>query len=239
MKKITGVLIILLMSLCSYGSTLQVNPELQVMAKSGLKLRLLPQLDAPVIDVVTYGQSLQVVEDESLLSQKMVINWVEGKWVKVIFQNKEGYVFDGFLSNLNVPLHDSEFSNDLNNLSYALYSWTFRNFVHLSTDTLINKTDSGMLVHHFSGNTLEVLNAPSLYKVEWIMKDIRIMDAFHLLESMMDTGTARSTFKTMATFYTDSGNNVNKIIIGGDQIVIKKQFDGSISVVCKTILEGC
>ena len=64
MKSILGIIVLLLVNLSVFGNmTSIVEPELKVMAKSGLKLRLAPNLESPVIDVINYGASLERLND--------------------------------------------------------------------------------------------------------------------------------------------------------------------------------
>ncbi len=230
---------LIITSTLAFASNLQSEPILKVMAKSGLKLRVQPTLDAPTLEILQYGEDVTVSNDFVPLATTTRIEWVEGNWIKVKHGDQEGFVFDGFLSSLNVPIRDTDFSADINGLSHALYSWVFNNFTPLGTDTILVNETSQMLAYNFNEGVLESYASPSLNKVSWQMDNIRIMDAYHLLESMLYTKKMRSVYKANTVFYTDKKGDVNKIKISDDLIEIKLERDGTVKVICKSIVEGC
>ena len=239
MKKLFGLFVIVLMNLSVLANHVNIEPTLKVMAKSGLKLRLMPNLSSPIIDIVPYGSELEKTEDFVPLANKLKVNWVEGQWIKVQFNGNVGFVFDGFVSNLNVPLEDNEFSSDIDGLSYALYEWAFNNFQFEGTDTISNSEFQTTTSSILSGNQLLMYDGNTMTRVEFTIEKIRIMDAYHLLESMMDTRSARSLFKENSIFFKDSSGQLNKIKIGQDQIEVKMLESGAIKISCLSTYMGC
>lgn len=239
MKSILGIIVLLLVNLSVFGNmTSIVEPELKVMAKSGLKLRLAPNLESPVIDVINYGASLERLNDFVSTATPVKINWVEGQWIKVKYNGQEGFVFDGYVSKLSAPMEDNEFSSNLNDLSYSMYAWAFNNYVLEQIDTLSESELSTSTITSLSGQEFFMYSSNVMTKVEFTISDIRIMDAYHLLESMMDTRSTRSILKENTVFFENSVGKVNKIRIG-DQIEIKLLGDGNIKLRCQSIHEGC
>lgn len=235
-----GVLSMLIITATiGFGNSTQSEPILTVMAKSGLKLRVQPSLDAPTLEVLQYGEDVTVSSDFVPTDNTTRIEWVEGNWIKVKHGDQEGFVFDGFLSPLNVPIHDTDFSVDINGLSHALYSWVFNNYSQLGTDTILVNESSQMLAYNFNEGILESYASPSLNKVTWEMEEVRIMDAYHLLESMLYTKKMRSVYKANTVFYTDKQGDVNKIKINDDLVEITRTDNGKVKITCKSIIEGC
>ncbi|GLR16805.1 SH3 domain-containing protein [Portibacter lacus] len=240
MKNLIGILALLLMNTLVFGNTdNNVKPELKVMAKSGLKLRLSPNLDSPVLDVIQYGESVTQTDDFVPSLEKFNVNWVKGSWIKVNYNNQVGFIFDGFVSELSVPSEALEFASTINEISQAVYNYSFHKYPWIATDTL---TDNEMALTTLSilGETeLFVHDSEYMSKVEATIPNVRIMDVYHLVESMMDTRAARSALKESTMFFSDASGEVNKIKISGGQITIKILDNGSVKLSCKTIHEGC
>lgn len=77
-----------------------VNPykagdSLQIFAKTGLRIREAP--NGKVMDVLPYGESVVMLQDQPTTGQQS-IDHMNGYWVKVGWNDMEGYVFDAFLS---------------------------------------------------------------------------------------------------------------------------------------------
>jgi hypothetical protein len=240
MKNLIGIIALLLVNMSAFGNVLNnVTPDLKVMSKSGIKLRLSPNLSAPVLDVIQYGESLKLQEDYIPSDAVFSVNWTKGSWIKVQYQNQIGYVFDGFVSNLSVPLEGPEFASTLGGLSESLYHWAYNNYDLISADTLTDTEMALTTVTQLGDNELFIHDTEMTTRVDFTMKDIRIMDAYHLLESMMDSRVTRAVFKENSMFFAGMDGNVNKIKIANGLVSIRKLDNGDIKVSCKTIHEGC
>lgn len=81
----------------------------QVMALSGLKMRSEPSLTAKKILTIPYNESVTVLETGfgKLSVQELENFHIKGEWVKVSYDGKEGYVFNGYLTQF--PLPDKEY----------------------------------------------------------------------------------------------------------------------------------
>ena len=77
----------------------KVGETLTVFATSGLKLRATPASESFVLDIVDYGSEVKVLELDTS-NAAFSIEWATGNWVKVEFEGTEGYLFNGFMSNL-------------------------------------------------------------------------------------------------------------------------------------------
>ena len=73
------------------GKTAFVN------ASAGLRVRSTPSVDGERIGALDYLTELKVV---NIGSGNVMIDGVRGRWVKIIADNIEGWVFDGYLTEL-------------------------------------------------------------------------------------------------------------------------------------------
>lgn len=92
--------LILLLSNLTIGQSLIDTSFLFVSSKSGLNLRMGPNLDSEVITVVKYGETIFPIDDKRIFIE---INDTKGKWIKVKHDGVIGYMFSGFLSKLPRP----------------------------------------------------------------------------------------------------------------------------------------
>ncbi|WP_235296494.1 SH3 domain-containing protein [Portibacter marinus] len=240
MKNLVGILTLLLIHVSLYGNDTLVHQKgLKVMSKSGLKLRLSPSTDAPVLDIIDYGEEVFQTEDFVSSRQEIFVNWVEGSWIKVQYQNQEGFVFDGFVSELVVPSQADELASSIEDLGYAMYNYVWNHFEFKGMDTLAQTNNSMTTNTKMGRHTLFMHETPSLTQLELTFEDVRIMDVYHLLESMMDTRSARSRLKENTIFFQGGDGKVNKLKIGDGQILLKKLDSTHIKVSIKTLHQGC
>jgi hypothetical protein len=78
----------------------QTNESLNVLTLSGIKLRDKP--GGAVIQSIPYAAKVITLEAKSN-NFPVAVEGIHGSWVKVNFNGKIGYVFDGFLSRLPAP----------------------------------------------------------------------------------------------------------------------------------------
>lgn len=72
-----------------------INKTLYVNAVKGLNLRMEPKPNGKVLTIIPNGEKVLVVEEKN---EKFTINNVSGSWVKIKWNNLNGWVFNGFLS---------------------------------------------------------------------------------------------------------------------------------------------
>lgn len=238
MKRIFGILALLMTPFLLLAIGLNdLDPDLIVQSKSGLKLRLNPNLEAPVLSVIGYGENVKVLEDS--IGNEFNVSWVKGKWIKVEHNFQTGYVFDGFLSELPVPSYTEELGSHYKDLGFALYNYAHLNFQNLGIDTLSENENSLTTSTVLDEHELFVHEAIGIFKVELTLNGVRLMDAYNLLENMLDSRSARSILKENSMFFRDRIGLVNKVKIGGDDLKIIKLPDGRIKISSQTIIEGC
>ncbi len=94
---------------------------------SNVRLRKKPSAKAPTLALLNKNEKISILE--VMLSNYLLINHYYGKWSKVRYKDKLGYIFTAFISN------DKEFSEEKFHIFY-------RKFVKLYKNRLVsNKVD--------------------------------------------------------------------------------------------------
>lgn len=205
--------------------------ELYVTAQSGLHLRALPDARANSIKVIALGEKVTILEEtDSLSSQRF--DWVDGNWVKILHEGEEGYIFDGYLSPLPTPTYLWERCQLDLDFIHPLEQWSEHNHFLDKTDTVEGNYNVKVIDRYTNGDLLKKVNAGNIYQVELILKDIRIMDAYHLLQSMVDNKPALETFKRQTVYIEEKdSSDLKRIKIKIDNPVdIRKLSDGRVRI---------
>lgn len=99
------------------NSTKKKTPDIQtyyISAANGLVMREGPNLEANKVKVIDYGAAIQVfIKDTSAVPP---VGGMIGKMVKVIHGQDKGYMFDGYLSSIPVPLEGQSTNEYINSL---------------------------------------------------------------------------------------------------------------------------
>jgi len=121
---------------------------LSVFAISGMNLRDAPK--GTVLQKMPYGTTVRALESKRSGSTER-IEGIAGNWVRVSYNNMEGYVFDGFLSKLPAPADDIDGLADYTKRYFSPIS----NYIHLSyLDGFMGATASGTQLFWFGQDTL-------------------------------------------------------------------------------------
>lgn len=75
--------------------------SLTILSLKGLNLRAKPNKNSKILETVSFGETVRVI---SKTEREYEIDDVKGFWVKVIFDDRIGYMFDGFLSKYPAPI---------------------------------------------------------------------------------------------------------------------------------------
>lgn len=100
MKYIFSFLIFISLNQAFAIDSYQANESLNVLTLSGIKLRDKP--GGTVLQSVPYAAKVVTLEAKNN-NFPVTVEGIKGSWVKVSFNDKIGYVFDGFLSRLPAP----------------------------------------------------------------------------------------------------------------------------------------
>ena len=209
--------------------------QLFVVANSGLTLRAEPSLDSEPLIVVEFGSSVEVLnQPDSILSYE-TINWVKGKWIYVEVDGVSGYMFDGYLSDLPMPIYEFEKCQLDLDLIYPLESWAEVNLGLEDTKVL----EAGLLKKvtdtFIGGEKMVRSQKEDSYKLELYLTEVRLMDAYHLLQSMIDTKSRLETFKDESTFIKNREDELYKVKINlDDPVEVIKLPSGDVKIVIRS-----
>ena len=88
-------------------------------AKSGLRMRDAPNLNANKLKTIPYAQKVNVIQESGDI---LSLAKTQGKWTEVQWESNRGWVYGGFLSDLNPKLVDGDKMSELLNTLSELYS---------------------------------------------------------------------------------------------------------------------
>lgn len=215
----------------SEGSTLQV------LAPSGLKLRSEPNLQSGTLAVMPHGATVKLLAFEA--STEMTrINWIDGHWIQVEYDGQVGWAFDGFLTILNVPESDLEKCYEDLQLIYPVEYWTRSNYVVESVDTLTDEQTFHTSKYQLSNDQMLKLTETELStNLELYLKDVRVMELYQLLQSMIVGKSARKAFQDASVFIEKDGTVKHiKVDINGG-IDIREIYDGRVRIIMHQFID--
>ncbi|MEE9440202.1 MAG: SH3 domain-containing protein [Saprospiraceae bacterium] len=204
--------------------------QVYVVAQSGLTLRAKPNIRARSLGVIDFGSQLIVLDQVDSL-KTLKINWVDGQWIKVDYEGLVGYMFDGYLSDLPLPEYDFERCQMDLDLIYPLESWAEHN-LGLDTTTYFETRKTARTTAYFeTGDKLIKAQSDDIYKIDLYLTDTRIMDVYHLLQSMVEGKKLSKTFTDSSTFIENKEGQLSTIKITLDNPVkIRLTKNGDIKV---------
>jgi len=209
--------------------------QLYVMANSGLTLRMEPSLNSESLGVAEFGSSVSVLNQPDSIQNIEKLNWVEGKWIYVEYDGVTGYMFDGYLSDLPMPIYEFEKCQLDLDLLYPLESWAEVNLGN-SESKVIEAGALKKVTDRFEGGEKMVRShKEDDYKMELYLNDVRIMDVYHLLQSMIDMRSRLEIFKDESTFIEDNEGELYKVKIDLDNpIELRKLKSGDVKVIIRS-----
>jgi hypothetical protein len=238
-----NLFVFLIVFYCYSGFSQDVTPienALHVYAPSGLNLRAEPHAHSKIIDVVDYGEKVRLLSRTDSFPDQM--GWVPGHWVKVHYEGAEGYLFDGYLSSLDYPSYDFELCSEDMDLIYPLESYMdYHFFPQMEPDTSYSESDHTSVTHVFhEGYKMKRENKDGFYKLSVELPDTRIMDAYHLIQSMLTSKAERLTFMNNSIFIENPMQEVVQIKVKLEHpINIKKLKSGKVRISLYDNDDGC
>lgn len=212
-----SALITLLCASVGLASTPTEPETMTVVATSGLILRQAPDAHSPAIKIIPFGEEVSIRHDQPDTIFHQRINWVDGEWIVVEHEGEVGFVFDGYLTALPLPTNDAEYTPYDMELIYPLESWMNNHHLHAAIPDTILRSERSKVVHNYvNGNRMVQSNQHDYYKVEVYLHDTRLMDAYHLLLSMIGEEGTIDLFKKSSTFIEDMTGEITRIKINAD-----------------------
>jgi hypothetical protein len=236
-----NLICILIISLAAMGLSATTTPEpvtKNVVAFSGLKLRIAPGLDQQVLTVIPYGEKVELIEETDIA---LSVEWLEGKWIKVGYEDQEGYIFDGFLTELPIPYNDFELSQNDLQLSYPILAYTEYHFDQVKEPDTLTKNNLTTITQYMQGGKILSREENSAYfKSTLTIENGEISDAYNLLKSMLLTKSEREEFVNNSVFIADSEGEIYRIKINLlSPVNIKKEKNGDVSISAISFHQGC
>ena len=243
MKKLIAVALMIIFYVQLWGNSDQgfiEGTQLYVVANSGLTLRMEPHKNSESLGIVDYGSVVEVLTQPDSVENYERLNWVDGKWLFVEYDGVTGYMFDGYLSDLPMPIYEFERCQLDFDFIYPLESWVDVNLGESET----NRVEAGLLTRitqeFIGGEKLVRSQKEDSYKLELYINDIRLMDAYHLLQNMLDTKLRLETFKSESTFIEDREGDLYKVKIDLDNPVeIRKLKSGDVKITIRSDNYAC
>ncbi len=113
------ILVLFLLSFSIYAKPVisyKLGDKLYVLAKSGLNLRDKPSKNGRFLQTVSFGTQAQV---RQITDKEFEVDGIFGFWVKVIADDREGYLFDGYLSTYPPPVSELPSKSSITLKQYA------------------------------------------------------------------------------------------------------------------------
>jgi len=237
MKKSLFMMIATFLFFVSSASATNFEPgdALKVFANSGLKLRMEPSQHAESVLVIPFGDEVIVLNTFDFPKENADrIGWIDGHWVLVDYFGLQGYVFDGFLSSLPIPDHESELCGDCSHLIYPFDQYLDDHFgIGVENEVLQQSELVNQFVHQLDSNILRKRSyADSWFHLEVTMENMRIGEVLNLLRSMIMDKRLKNEFENSLTFRTNAEGLVNSIQIKmyENPIRINRTQDGKVKL---------
>ncbi len=236
--------LMMLIFCCLIGLQLNANhiseqPMHNVVANSGLTLRMFPGTHGAAIKVIPFGEQVTVIDNTDEHPDR--VDWVDGHWVMVTHDGDTGYVFNGFLSELAIPEYDFEVSQFELDLIYPLESYAEYRFNADGEADTIHSTKRTKVIQKFEhGEKMIKTSNGDYYKTQLFLNDIRIMDAYHLVLQMVQEKSNQEVFKNESVFIQGRSGEIETIKVKLDNpIDIRKLSNGQIRISILTSESGC
>jgi uncharacterized protein YgiM (DUF1202 family) len=236
-----NIIFLLIASLTLTSLSATTTPEIKtknVVAFSGLKLRIAPGLDQQVLMVVPYGEQVTILEETDIA---LSVEWLEGNWTKVEYENTEGYIFNGFLTDFPIPSNDFELTQNDLQLTYPLLAWTEFHFDQVQNPDTISKKDFQKVIQYLEeGKVLTREENNAYFKSTLKIKNGQISDAYNLLKGMLLTKKEREEFTNNSVFISDTEGEIYRIKINLlSPVNIKKEKNGDVTISSISFHQGC
>lgn len=229
----------------SFSALLATNPSegqlLSVIAPSGLSLRSAPGTESKVLDIIEMGEQVLILNSSEVTSIEDRIEWTNGKWILVRYNDIEGYVFDGYLTSLPIPTDNYELSYSLDLVDAMEAYMDIHKHLTSEPDTILRSDGLAKVIYTFAnGEKMVNSNHENFYKVDVYMNDIRIMDAYNLLQSMLVSKVDRQEFVNESVYIEERTGDLSRIKINTDNsIIIDKMPNGQIKISMYSPYSGC
>jgi hypothetical protein len=227
MKKMmfSAVLFALFTTQMTYAQNYAVGDGLVVAANSGLRLRMHPDKSAPTIKVLEYNDPV-IVQSMNDFDEEYAdrVQWFDGYWVKVKSGLVSGWVFDGFLTTMQMPNHEDHLCIDCRNIITPLLQYIDDNYPSECGEEISSPGEdvAQYTTLHTEGVETTITKGEGWYRAELIFDGQRISEVLNLIRAMLVGKSAQSGFEESLVFHQDPYGYLEKIEI--------KYFDSPVTI---------
>lgn len=210
--------------------------QLTVIARSGLHLRMEPSVNGRVLRTLKYGDQVcieRMFQAEDTLRQR--IGWTNGRWVLVSYLGTEGYLFDGYLSSLPLPNHESQLCIDCISLTQPVTEYIQSHFKELGMENRGGGDDTATetVLTFENGIFISFQSNTRWTHTEIVFHEQSLNEVMGILRSTLVGNDQRNAFEAGLIFRENENDIVDKIISRGlgNELRITEHEDGSVSLV--------
>ena len=205
---------------------------MNVVAPSGLKMRAQPTMDSEVLYVIPTRSAVVMMNTEMIPPVQDEVGYMKGSWVYVGYEGEEGYVFDGFLSSLPLPINEFEMTQFDLDLIYPLETYMdYHKLSPINSDTFSSDLYSKVIHEYSDGSKMIQKHTLTQYHLKVVLPETTIWEAYHLLVQMLSTRSETNSFLDAAMFIANREGLVDKIKIDlADPISITKTPQGDVMI---------
>ncbi len=227
-----------------FSQNYATGDTLNVVAHSGLRLRTSPNGNSGTIRILEYGDLVKVqntFEFDSAYQDKS--GWLQGHWIYVNTNQVSGYVFDAYLSTLDVPSHENELCME-SSLSFSapLQEYIAHHFPFQTEEQgLEHGEDVDQCVkYHTDGVTLTKTVGNGWYKTDVTFEGYRLGEVVNLFRSMIVGDDMHEMFEDSLKFYKNKEGQIHKILTGHHEYPMRIAVDdnGMIHVSITDLTKG-
>jgi len=241
MKVMKNLIAFLILTVSSNFLMADIEPTLStkyIYAYSGLKLRATPGSDGQVLKVIPYGDKVTILENSE---KEDLIEWMSGHWVLVSHDGTEGYLFEGFISDMPIPEYKFEMTQNDLDLTYPLLAWAEYHFDETRTsDTLLTDNLDRITQYLENGIIVSRRDNPYDFKVTMELPETKLEEAYNLVKSMLLTEAERYTFENKSIFIDNLDGDIHRIKVNLEKpLEIRTLANGNTKIIVTAFHTGC
>ena len=208
---------------------------LTVFANSGLRLRMAPAPDAKTLKIMRLGDIVMVVNTHDFAEDyEDRVGWMDGHWIEVQYQGVNGYVFDAFLSTMQIPDHESELCIDCEHIIHPFENFLRSKYPSVSMSTgpqhsesttqFISKMEDGIVTTRTTNETW--------YHLEVKFSEKRLCEVLNLFRAVIPEQQLRKDFDASLIFRQNSVGEIDYVMsrLYDSPIKIRRNSDGTVVV---------
>ena len=241
-----SVISLLVLQGMGYTQNYKTGDILYVVANSGLRLRTSPGQNTGTIRVLGSGEAVVVSNtfgfDSAYQDQA---GWFDGHWISVNMENVSGYVFDAFLSSLELPSHEDEFCIESLNFTTPVHTY-INNHYPLRYDEQGPETREDVdqcITFHEGGIMMTSTIGEGWQKTDLVFQGYRLSEVVNLFRGMIVDKDLSQVFQDSMKFYKNNEGHMHRVQMGSEvrPVLIEKKRDGNIHVsfIELNIANGC